>query len=130
MPQQNRVAERRNRTLLGMTRLMMSSSELPLFLWGYTLKTAAYILNLVPSKSVPRTPREMLIGCNPSLQHLRIWGYLTHVLKGKMSKLDSRSEVCYFVGYLKGTYGWYFYDLREHKVFVSTNAISWRMIIS
>ena len=44
MPQQNDVAERRNRTLLDMIRSMMSYSELPLFLWGYTLETAMYIL--------------------------------------------------------------------------------------
>ena len=40
-PQQNGVAERRNHTLLDMTRSMMSYSELPLFLWGYTLETVA-----------------------------------------------------------------------------------------
>ena len=33
MPQQNGVAERMNRTLLDMTRSMMSYSELPIFLW-------------------------------------------------------------------------------------------------
>ena len=45
------------------------------------------------------------------------------MLKGKMSKLETRSEVCYFVGYPKGTCGWYFYDPREKKVFVTANAI-------
>ena len=40
-----------------------------------------------------------------------------------MSKLEIRSEVCYFIGYPKGTYGLYFYDPREQKVYVSTNAI-------
>ena len=50
-PQQNGVAERRNRTLLDMIRLMMSLSTLPLSFWGYALETAAYILNMVPSKS-------------------------------------------------------------------------------
>ena len=50
-------------------------------------------------------------------------GVPTHILKGKMSKLETRSEVCYFIGYPKGTYGWYFYDPREQKVFISTNAI-------
>ena len=45
------------------------------------------------------------------------------MLKEKMSKLKTRSEVCYFIGYPKGTYGWYFYDPREQKVFVRTNAI-------
>ena len=33
--------------------------------------------------------------------------------EGKMSKLEIRSEVCYFIVFPKGTYGWYFYDLRE-----------------
>ena len=40
-----------------------------------------------------------------------------------MSKLKTRSEVCYFISYPKSTYGWYFYDPREQKVFVSANAI-------
>ena len=40
-----------------------------------------------------------------------------------MSQLETRSKVCYFIDYLKGTNSWYFYDLREQKVFVSTNAI-------
>ena len=37
--------------------------------------------------------------------------------------METRSEVYYFIGYPKGTYGWYFYDPREQKVFVCTNAI-------
>ena len=46
-----------------------------------------------------------------------------YMLKGKMSKLETRSKVCYFIRYPKDTYGWYFYDPREQKVFVSANAI-------
>ena len=72
MPQQNDVAERRNRTLLDMITSIMSYSELPLFLRGYALEIAIYILNLVQSKSIPKTPREMWIGRKPFLQHLRI----------------------------------------------------------
>ena len=40
-----------------------------------------------------------------------------------MSKLETRSQVFYFIGYPKGTYGWYFYDPREQKVFISANDI-------
>ena len=65
----------------------------------------------------------MWTGRKPSLQHLQIWGCPAHVLKGKMSKLETRSEVCYFIGYPKGTFGWYFYDSREQKVFISTNSV-------
>ena len=88
-----------------MTRSMMSYFELPFFLWGYALETAMYILNLVPSKSILKTPREMWIGRKPYLQHLQIWECLAHVQKGKMSKLETKLEVCYFIGYPKGTYG-------------------------
>ena len=58
-PQQNRVAERRNRTLMDMVRSMMSYFILPLSLWMEALKTAIHILNRVPSKSVPKTPYEL-----------------------------------------------------------------------
>ena len=58
-PQQNGVAERRNRTLLDMVRSMMAQVMLPIFFWGDALMTAAYILNKVPSKSVPSTPYEL-----------------------------------------------------------------------
>ena len=59
IPQQNGVAERRNRTLMDMVRSMISHARLMLYLWGETLNTAQYILNRVPSKSVPKTPYEL-----------------------------------------------------------------------
>ena len=55
-PQQNGVAERRNRTLMNMVRSMMSDSSLTKSLWMYTLKTAVYLLNRIPSKAIPKTP--------------------------------------------------------------------------
>ena len=69
MPQQNGVAKRRNRTILDITRSMISYSELPVFLWDNALETVAYILNYVPSKSVPKTPRELWSGRKPTLKH-------------------------------------------------------------
>ena len=71
-PQQNGIAERRNRTLLEMVRSMMSYSTLPIFFWGYALKTIMHILNLVPSKSVPNTPKELWSGHKPSIKFLHI----------------------------------------------------------
>ena len=44
------------------------------------------------------------------------------MLKGKTGKLESRTEVCLFVGYPKGTRGGLFYSPQDKKVFVSTNA--------
>ena len=122
IPKQNGVAERRNRTLLDMVRSMMSYSSLPIPFLGYSLKTAVYIFNVVPSKSIQKTPLELWNGHKPSLRHFRIWGCLAHVLKGKTRKLEPRTKVCMFVGYPKGTRGGLFYSPSDKKVFVSTNA--------
>ena len=54
-PQQNGVAERRNRTLLDMVRSMLSYSSLPISFWGYALDTATYLLNLMWTLPDPRT---------------------------------------------------------------------------
>ena len=82
---------------------MLSYSTLPVSFWGYALQTAMYILNDVPSKLVPQTPHELWNGQKPSLQHLRIFGCLAHVLKGKIENMESYSETCIFVGYRKET---------------------------
>jgi len=121
-PQQNGVAERRNRTLLDMVRSMMSYSTLPISFWGYALQTACYLLNNVSTKSVPKTPHELWTGRKTSLNHIRIWGCPAHVLDKEANKLEARSEVCIFVGYPRGTKGGYFYNPKENKVVVSTNA--------
>ena len=81
-----------------------------------------YLLNLVTSKSIPKTPIELWIGCKPSIRHLHIWGCPAHVLKGKSDKLQSKTEVVFFVGCPKGIVGGLFYSLKDNKVFVSINA--------
>ena len=44
------------------------------------------------------------------------------MLKQSSDKLDVKSELCWFVGYPKGTRGYNFYNKSDMKVFVSTNA--------
>ncbi|KAL8116072.1 hypothetical protein AgCh_022529 [Apium graveolens] len=73
------VSERRNRTLLDIVRSMMSYANLPVFLWGYALETSTYLLNKVPSKSVPQTPYEIWKERKPSLKHVKIWGCPAYV---------------------------------------------------
>ena len=81
-----------------------------------------HLLNLVPSKFVPKTNLELWSGRKPSMRYLHIWGCPTHVLKGKPDKLEPKSEVCLFVGYSKETGSYLFYSCNDNKVFVSTNA--------
>ncbi|KAL0386675.1 UNVERIFIED_CONTAM: Copia protein [Sesamum latifolium] len=89
-PQQNGVAERRNRTLLEMARSMMAQANLPISFWGDAILTAAYILNRVPSKSIPTTPYELWHGRKLNLEGLRLWGSagFVHSTSHKYGKLD------------------------------------------
>ncbi|KAL0299968.1 UNVERIFIED_CONTAM: Secreted RxLR effector protein [Sesamum angustifolium] len=110
-PQQNGVAERRNRTLMDMVRSMMSHTNLSLELWSEALKTAVYILNRVPSKVVPKTPFELWKGWKPSLGHLHIWGCPVEVriYNPNIRKLDPRTISGYFIGYAENSKGYRFY---------------------
>ena len=89
---------------------------------GHALKITTYLLNLVPYKSVPKTPIELWTGDKPSLRHIRIWGCPAHVLNKNATKLESRTEVRLFVGYPMGTKGYLFYSPKDKDVIVSTNA--------
>ena len=104
-PDQNGVAERRNRTLMDMVRSMLSSSKLPKSLWVEALKTAVYILNRVPTKAVSKTPFELFKGWKPSLRHIRVWGCPSEVriYNPQEKKLNPRTISGYFIGYAKNS---------------------------
>ncbi|GKD86179.1 putative ribonuclease H-like domain-containing protein, partial [Tanacetum coccineum] len=44
-PQQNGVAERRNRTLIEVARTMLADSKLPTLFWAKAVSTACYVQN-------------------------------------------------------------------------------------
>ena len=118
-PQWNGVSERRNRTLLDMVRSMMSNATLPKSFWGHALETAARTINMVPSKSVEKTPYELWFGKAPNMSYLKIWGCEVFVKRPTSGKLDPKADKCFFVGYPKETKGYYFYYQSENKIVVS-----------
>ncbi|KAL0361228.1 UNVERIFIED_CONTAM: hypothetical protein Sradi_3807300 [Sesamum radiatum] len=68
-------------------------------------------------------PYEVLHGKPASYKYLRVWGSPAYVKRLVGDKLDSRCSLYKFIGYLKETAGYYFYDLAAEKVFVSRNAV-------
>jgi transposase InsO family protein len=123
-PTMNGVAERRNRTLKDMVRSMITHSTLPESLWGEALKTAAYILNRVPTKATDKTPYELWTGKMPSLKHLHIWGCPAEArpYRPNEKKLDARTISCYFIGYSERSRGYKFYDPTTKAIFETGNA--------
>ncbi|CAL8998293.1 unnamed protein product, partial [Prunus brigantina] len=121
-PQQNGVAERQNRTLIEMIRSLMCCSKLPKFLWGEALKTANYLLNRTPTKSVNKIPYEIWCNRKPSLSHLKVWGSKAEAkfYNPSKKKLDSKTVTCYFVGYPDITKGYRFYYPNNTPRFMET----------
>ncbi|GMP36789.1 hypothetical protein CsSME_00008798 [Camellia sinensis var. sinensis] len=125
-PEQNGVAERRNRTLLDMMRSMMSNSSLPDYLWGEALKTAVHVLNRVPSKAVPVTPYELWVGRKPNLNYLHVWGCPAEakIFNPQIKKLDPRTISCYFIGYPERSKGFRFYcPTHSTRIVETRNAV-------
>lgn len=121
-PQQNGVAERRNRTIMNMVRSMLISKNMPKMLWTEAVVWAVYILNRCPTLAVKHvTPQEAWSGRKPSVKYLKVWGCLahTHVPKVGRSKLDARSSVCIFLGIDQETKGYRLFDVESNKVITS-----------
>ena len=124
-PQHNGTAERRNRTLLNMVRCMLKSKNLPCFLWGEAVSTAAYILNRSPTKRlIDTSPEEAWTGAKPSVTHLRIFGSICykHVPDQLRRKLDDKGMPHILIGY-HSTGGYKLYNPESGQVSISRDVI-------
>ena len=111
--------------MLDMVRCMLSNSYLPEFLWGEALRTATYILNQVPSKSVPKTPYELWSLKKPSLHHLHVWGCKAEVrpYNPQSKKLDPKTISGFFVGYCIRSRGSKFYCPSHTARIIESNSV-------
>ncbi|KAK1423646.1 hypothetical protein QVD17_18952 [Tagetes erecta] len=93
-PQQNGVVERRNRTVLGMTRSLLKTMKLPESLWGEAVRHSIYLLNRIATKGVKNmTPYEAWKGNKPTLDHLKVFGCVAYAKNlSHTSKLSDRSK--------------------------------------
>ncbi|GJV21968.1 putative ribonuclease H-like domain-containing protein [Tanacetum coccineum] len=74
-PQQNGVAERKNRTLIEATRTMLADSKLPTTFWAKAVNTACYVQNRVlVTKPHNKTPYELFLGRKPAFGFMRPFG--------------------------------------------------------
>ncbi|KAJ9565499.1 hypothetical protein OSB04_001465 [Centaurea solstitialis] len=101
-PQQNGVAERRNRTLIEAARTMLADSKLPITFWAEAVKTACYVQNRVHVvKSKGKTPYELFKNKKPFIGFFVPFGCPCSILNTKthLGKFDSKSDDGFFVGY-------------------------------
>ncbi|GKA04919.1 putative ribonuclease H-like domain-containing protein [Tanacetum coccineum] len=101
-PQQNRVAERKNRTLIEAARTMLADSKLPTTFWAEAVNTACYVQNRVlVIKPHNKTPYELFHGRTPSLSFMRPFGCPVTILNtlDHLGKFDGKADEGFFVGY-------------------------------
>ena len=80
-PQQNGMAERKNRTLIEKARCMLIESKLPKKFWAEAIYTPNYLCNSIPTRTTQyKTPFEKWVGHTPSVNHLQIFRTKAHVL--------------------------------------------------
>ena len=74
-PQQNGVAERKNRSLKEMTTCMMEDKTLPPKFWADAIKCTSYIQNRFPHRHIDgMTSSESWSGHKPDVTHFKIFG--------------------------------------------------------
>ncbi|GJX79862.1 putative ribonuclease H-like domain-containing protein [Tanacetum coccineum] len=101
-PQQNGVAERKNRTLIEAARTMLVDSKLPTTFWAEAVNTACYVLNRVlVIKPHNKTPYELIRGRPPLIDFMKPFGCPVTILNTRdhLGKFEGKADEGYFVGY-------------------------------
>ncbi|GJY48020.1 putative ribonuclease H-like domain-containing protein, partial [Tanacetum coccineum] len=101
-PQQNGVAERKNRTLIDAARTMLADSKLPTTFWAKVVNTACYIQNRVlVIKPHNKTHYELFLGRKPTLSFMRPFGCPVTIINtiDHLGKFDGKADEGFFVGY-------------------------------
>lgn len=118
-PQQNGVAERKNRTLLDLARCLLLENGLPSSFWAEAVETANYLRNRCPSKrSEGKTPYELWHGKAPDVSSPYRFGCKVFVKYNGLGKdkTEPRSREGIFVGYSSEAKGYRVWIPGEMKV--------------
>nr|GEW80547.1 hypothetical protein [Tanacetum cinerariifolium] len=94
-PQQNRVAERRNKTLIEAARTMLADAKLPTTFWAEAVNTTYYVQNKVlVNKSQNKTPYELFNGRTHAIGFLKPFGCHVMILNtlDHLGKFDAKED--------------------------------------
>ncbi|GJY74341.1 putative ribonuclease H-like domain-containing protein [Tanacetum coccineum] len=118
-PQQNRVVERKNMTLIDAARTMLANSLLPTTFQVEAVSTACYVQNRVlVTNPLNKTPYELLHGRPPSISFMRPFGCPVTILNtlDPLGKFDGKADEGFFVGYSINSKAFRVFNTRTRKV--------------
>ncbi|KAG5682922.1 hypothetical protein PVAND_012240 [Polypedilum vanderplanki] len=111
-PEQNGIAERKNRTLMEAARTMLFDSKLPKFLWTEAVNEACYNQNRLISKSRTQTPYEVYYKKEQRFKDFHIFGCDVYVMIPDQvrKKLDPKAKKGKYVGHDNQAKGYRVYE--------------------
>ncbi|GJV01851.1 putative ribonuclease H-like domain-containing protein [Tanacetum coccineum] len=118
-PQQNGVAERKNRTLIEAARTMVADLFLPNTFWAEAVSTACYVLNRVlVTKPQNKTPYELITGKIPIISFIRHFGCHVTILNtiDQEGKFEEKSDEGFLVRYSLNSKAFRVYNLETKRV--------------
>jgi hypothetical protein len=125
-PQQNRRAERFNRTILEKSEAMRQHACLPPSFWQDAVETSLHIYNRQPMRRLNwSTPIFKWNGEQPDVSYFKVFGSQAYVFVPKeeqQHKLSAKAEEAIFIGYEKRTKGYKFWSPKRRRVIVSSTA--------
>nr|GEU76059.1 putative ribonuclease H-like domain-containing protein [Tanacetum cinerariifolium] len=101
-PQQNGIAERKNRTLIKAAKTMLAYSVLPIPFWAEAVNTACYVQNRVlVTKPHNQTPYELLHGRTPSISFMSPFSCPVTIFNtlDSLGKFEGKVDEGFLVGY-------------------------------
>ncbi|GJZ33793.1 retrovirus-related pol polyprotein from transposon TNT 1-94 [Tanacetum coccineum] len=123
-PQQNKVVERRNRTLMEAARTMLIFSRAPLFLWDEAIATACYTQNrFIIHRRFNKTPYELINGRKSDISFLNVFGVLYYPKNDHedIGKLGEKGDIGFFIGYSANSCAYRVYNRRTKKIMKTMN---------
>nr|GEV77250.1 putative ribonuclease H-like domain-containing protein [Tanacetum cinerariifolium] len=118
-PQQNRLAKRKNRTIIEAAKTMLEDSLLPIRFWAEAANVACYVENRVlVTKPHNKTPYELLIGRAPIISFMRPFGCPVTILNtlDHKGKFNGKADEGFLVGYSINNKAFRVYNSRTKKV--------------
>nr|GEZ86337.1 retrovirus-related Pol polyprotein from transposon TNT 1-94 [Tanacetum cinerariifolium] len=123
-PQQNRVLERQNRTLVEAARTMLNFSRAPLFLWAEAIATACFTQNCsIIHRYFNKTPYELINSRKPDIYFLHVFGALCYPKNDRedIGKLGAKGDIGFFIGYSADSCAYRIYNRRTKKIMHTMN---------
>ena len=123
-PQQNRVVERKNRTLVEAAITMLNEAKLPMYFWAELVNTTCYTQNRTQiNQDHNKTSYKIMANKKPTVKYFHVFGAKFFTLKDdeQLGKFESKAHEGIFLGYSLESKAYRVYVIDHKKVIESMN---------